>query len=1007
MTLKERMALLQKRQTGGGNSDGEESGKDGPCSNYRVDMLADKFGACKCGYAKASHSAAAFKGAGGASKRGGGGARARDIADSIGKRVSGRFPQGFQLPGMKVKAPSSAEEDASKMKVESTETEKTEASTTAEAQKKTTNLAERLGKKMGGFKLPSFNKKAEDASKKNEDAEAAPARASKPKKAEKKPEAKGERTRDLAARLGKTISGRFQAVGAISTEEQSAPSHEKANETKKAEKKPEARVGRTRDLAARLGKTISGRFQAVGAKPDDVAAADSDKDAPKVDNSAILNRPVISRGRRRKRHTGRPMRANRGVVAVRAAARLSMRKSNPPVPPPAAQKKKELKQRAESIEKDEPMEETDESKICRPSSATTMETTDGGFAHARQLTAGTIETMDSMDFDDSDAEKAEEVAMELETENESTDDELGGRSDTKRSASVVSATKTDEKEPKAADSEKGLDSEDGDEDEEFHDAEDDDEEEDEEGGDEKDIQIGKVASSEVFDESKHRVAGDSQLEFLDLNIEFKSGTLGFTFSRGANTNASLIVVTKVKEGTQASGKVAVGDIITKIGDHNIESGVESASIVADIIKKVRRPVTITFKRSMQHLLAKLDPRMAGATRQSMKIKDDYISDLFQGGDAPRRKGEYDIKYKKEAVGFKASSSSLGIRVQKSMKKMSKKAAALEQRSGFGSVFAGDYVLAVGSTPTIALPEKRYEAVLNESGRPVVIRFRRAIYHEMKLPSFEVTIGGNMSIGGEVLASKTFNGVMIITNLSMSGGLMLSGSVREGDWLVSVNGTFVDGKTVKAVNKMLRSSARPASLVFSRPLLGTAAKSKHMSVMRRPDEFSLTTPVIFKEKETGMTLEMLNGRVAVATVKRRGAADKAKVQKGDLLTAIGGVSCPLDIEAVNDMLAQFPRPSTLMFERLSVRKVNPDIERMVAQFEKGRLGFGLKDHRLGVTVVSTTEKGQAAKCGMKPGDVIVEVGGISVRRLRERDVGGMLKTMPRPLEVVYLRRSFCP
>ena len=40
-----------------------------------------------------------------------------------------------------------------------------------------------------------------------------------------------------------------------------------------------------------------------------------------------------------------------------------------------------------------------------------------------------------------------------------------------------------------------------------------------------------------------------------------------------------------------------------------------------------------------------------------------------------------------------------------------------------------------------------------------------------------------------------------------------------------------------------------------------------------------------------------------------------------------------------------------------------------------------------------------------GDVIIEVGGLSVRRMKERDVGGMLKSMPRPLEVVYFRRSY--
>ena len=132
----------------------------------------------------------------------------------------------------------------------------------------------------------------------------------------------------------------------------------------------------------------------------------------------------------------------------------------------------------------------------------------------------------------------------------------------------------------------------------------------------------------------------------------------------------------------------------------------------------------------------------------------------------------------------------------------------------------------------------------------------------------------MALGGDVLQSKTFLGVKVITNLSMSGGLMLSGSVREGDWLVSINGNFLDGKSVKAVNKLLRSVERPVTLVFSRPLLGSTATSKHMSVMRRPDEFSMTSPVVIKGNERGAgTLGVIAGKIAVKAVKRRSEAEK--------------------------------------------------------------------------------------------------------------------------------------
>ena len=106
-----------------------------------------------------------------------------------------------------------------------------------------------------------------------------------------------------------------------------------------------------------------------------------------------------------------------------------------------------------------------------------------------------------------------------------------------------------------------------------------------------------------------------------------------------------------------------------------------------------------------------------------------------------------------------------------------------------------------------------------------------------------------------------------------------------------------------------------------------------------------------------------------------------------------------------MIDQSPRPLTLTFERLSVSKISPTVERKSAWFEKGRLGFRLKDLRCGVTAITVSDGTQAAAQGMAVGDVIEEVGGLSVRRMKERDVGGMLKSMPRPLEVVYLRRKY--
>ena len=59
LTLKERMALLQKsskeRPKPGSTSSGDPGGACTPCDNYRVDVLAVKFGTCKCGFLKSEH----------------------------------------------------------------------------------------------------------------------------------------------------------------------------------------------------------------------------------------------------------------------------------------------------------------------------------------------------------------------------------------------------------------------------------------------------------------------------------------------------------------------------------------------------------------------------------------------------------------------------------------------------------------------------------------------------------------------------------------------------------------------------------------------------------------------------------------------------------------------------------------------------------------------------------------------------------------------------------------
>ena len=725
-------------------------------------------------------------------------------------------------------------------------------------------------------------------------------------------------------------------------------------------------VGRTRMLAAKLGKTLSGRFDPIGGQeavaPLPHAKAPSNQssssaarievevddsrtsNSSSLDNSALLSRPVIRRGRRRG-HTAAAAQARKnGMVKIKSVVRLSMRKSRtesatrkisdaetPPQASPVAKKANEKE--VDIVEGKLDVTASPSPAAIHASVENVIDASKDGIDSPRASSPVRHDSSDSLEFDDSsdvDGEKGE--AMDAVSECSHID---LGEDDKSKAGEMMSVGEDDVEADKKVTGKKDEPNES----EEGNKIEDDD---DEDGAGEE-AKLDEVPSSDVFDEAKHVVPKESEVEFLELNIEFKSGTLGFTFSRGAGDQASAIVVTKVKEGTQAFGKVAVGDIILKIGDASVADGAESAKIVADLIKKTPRPVTLTFKRSLKHLLTKIDPRVVSVSRESIRLKDAHVLDLFKGGDAPREVGEYDIEYTKDNVGFDADSSPLGLRVSVSSKKLSKKMAALEQRGGVGRVFAGDYVLSVANVPAIALPKARYSKIVDEAPRPLKMRFRRAIYHELKLPSFEVTIGGAMSLGGEVLQSKNFQGVMIITNLSMAGALMMSGSVREGDWLVSINGNYLDGKSVKAVNKLLRSVERPVSLVFSRPLLGSTATSKHMSVMRRPDEFSMTTPVVIKgsERGAGMTLCEIGGKIAVKSIKRRSEADKGKVQKGDVLIAIGDIPIPGNVGIAASMIDQSPRPLTLMFERLAVCKVTPSVERKSAWFEKGRLGFRLQ------------------------------------------------------------------
>ena len=762
------MALLQKsskeRPKPGSTSSGDPGGACTPCDNYRVDVLAVKFGTCKCGFLKSEHAASAFAKSAAptsAAKRGGVdgapecGSRTRDLANKLGKRISGRFPGGFQIPGMKKQhAPSSSGAEEDESQVETPDTAGIAAGNKKESgsdegkrahhrhHRRCYHQCKKQGA-FGGFRLPGMRAGVNDA-----------IGATKEEKMVSSATESVGRTRMLAAKLGKTLSGRFDPIGG---QEAVAPlPHAKAPSNQSS------------SSAARIEVEV-----------DDSRTSNSSS----LDNSALLSRPVIRRGRRRG-HTAAAAQARKnGMIKIKSFVRLSMRKSRtesatrkisdaetPPQASPVAKKANEKE--VDIVEGKLDVTASPSHAAIHASVEKVIDASKDGIDSPRASSPVRHDSSDSLEFDDSsdvDGEKGE--AMDAVSECSHID---LGEDDKSKAGEMMSVGEDDVEADKKVTGKKDEPNES----EEGNKIEDDD---DEDGAGEE-AKLDEVPSSDVFDEAKHVVPKESEVEFLELNIEFKSGTLGFTFSRGAGDQASAIVVTKVKEGTQAFGKVAVGDIILKIGDASVADGAESAKIVADLIKKTPRPVTLTFKRSLKHLLTKIDPRVVSVSRESIRLKDAHVLDLFKGGDAPREVGEYDIEYTKDNVGFDADSSPLGLRVSVSSKKLSKKMAALEQRGGVGRVFAGDYVLSVANVPAIALPKARYSKIVDEAPRPLKMRFRRAIYHELKLPSFEVTIGGAMSLGGEVLQSKNFQGVMIITNLSMAGAPMMSGlCARATGW----------------------------------------------------------------------------------------------------------------------------------------------------------------------------------------------------------------------------------